>query len=65
MRSYNLSKEIFYFLPEISEIDKFMSLKAIICPFSISLSLFPEPICNNLNYQYLSHKQVTDMKPFI
>ena len=34
---------------EISEIDKFKSLKAFICPFSILLSLFPESIYNNVN----------------
>ena len=38
-------------LLEISEIDKFMSLKAFICPFPIRLSLFPEPFYNNVNYQ--------------
>ena len=49
MEGYDFSRAIN--LLEISKIYKFMSLKAFICTFSISLSLFPEPICNNVNYQ--------------
>ena len=37
-------------LLEISEIDKFKFLKVFIYTFSISLSLFLEPIYNNANY---------------
>ena len=38
-------------LLEISEIDKFKVFKGLYSSFSISLSLFPEPIYNNVNYQ--------------
>ena len=50
-------------LLEIYEIDKFKSLKAVSCPFLISLkNLFPESTFNDVNYQ-ICIKEIVPSEP--